>query len=91
MARKVTTEDIAAINAAYTKHGTYTGAAKETGWSTATVKKYVVTGKPTTSTPRTTEPIPVQAVQRDADWCYWLLLDESEVREIERLRGELLL
>ena len=91
MARKVTTEDIAAINAAYTKCGTYTGAAKETGWSTATVKKYVVTGTPVATTPRTTEPIPVQSIHRDADWCYWLLLSEAEVKEIEKLRGELLL
>ena len=91
MARKVTQDDITAINAAYAKCGTYTGAAKETGWSTATVKKYIVTGTPVATTPRTTEPIPVQAVQRDADWCYWLLLDESEVHEIEKFRGELLL
>lgn len=91
MARKVTTEDIAAINAAYAKHKTYSGAAKETGWSASTVKKYIVEGTPSVSTSRTSEPISPAAVKRSEDWGYWLKLTEEEVREIEKLRGEFLL
>ena len=42
MAKRVSSEDIKAMNEAYLLCGTYSGAAKATGWSASTVKKYIV-------------------------------------------------
>lgn len=42
--RRVTDEDIIQINEAYLLCGTYSGAAKATGWSASTVKKYIISG-----------------------------------------------
>lgn len=42
--RRVTEEDIIQINEAYLLCGTYSGAAKATGWSASTVKKYIISG-----------------------------------------------
>lgn len=41
MAKKVKPEDIIKINKAYKLCGSYSGAAKATGWSAATIKRYV--------------------------------------------------
>lgn len=40
--RKVTEKDIVEINEAYLLLGTYSAAAKATGWSPSTVKKYII-------------------------------------------------
>ena len=42
--RRITDEDIIQINEAYLLCGTYSGAAKATGWSASTVKKYIISG-----------------------------------------------
>lgn len=42
--RRVTEEDIIQINEAFLLCGTYSGAAKATGWSASTVKKYIISG-----------------------------------------------
>ena len=42
--RRVTDEDIIQMNEAYLLCGTYSGAAKVTGWSASTVKKYIISG-----------------------------------------------
>ena len=42
--RTVNEEDIIQINEAYLLCGTYSGAAKATGWSASTVKKYIISG-----------------------------------------------
>lgn len=42
--RRVTDEDIIQMNEAYLLCGTYSGAAKATGWSASTVKKYIING-----------------------------------------------
>ena len=42
--RRVTEEDIIQMNEAYLLCGTYSGAAKATGWSASTVKKYIING-----------------------------------------------
>lgn len=42
MARKVTQEDIQYMNDLYYLHRSYTEVAKQSGWSAATVRKYVV-------------------------------------------------
>ena len=42
--RRVTEEDIIQMNEAFLLCGTYSGAAKATGWSTSTVKKYIISG-----------------------------------------------
>ena len=42
--RRVTEEDIIQMNEAYLLCGTYSGAAKATGWSASTVKKYIISG-----------------------------------------------
>ena len=42
MRRTVGPEDIKIINEAYLACGTYSGAAKATGWSASTVKKYII-------------------------------------------------
>lgn len=40
--KRVTQEDIILINEAYLACGTLSGAAKATGWSASTVKKYLI-------------------------------------------------
>lgn len=40
--KRVSSEDIILINEAYLACGTLTGAAKATGWSTSTIKKYLI-------------------------------------------------
>ena len=40
--RRVSQEDVVLMNEAYLACGTLTGAAKATGWSTSTVKKYLI-------------------------------------------------
>ena len=40
--KRVTQEDIILMNEAYLACGTLTGAAKATGWSASTVKKYLI-------------------------------------------------
>ena len=40
--KRVTQEDIVLMNEAYLACGTLTGAAKATGWSASTVKKYLI-------------------------------------------------
>lgn len=40
--RRVTQEDIILMNEAYLACGTLSGAAKATGWSASTVKKYLI-------------------------------------------------
>ena len=42
--RRVTEEDIIQMNEAFLFCGTYSGAAKATGWSASTVKKYIISG-----------------------------------------------
>ena len=42
MARKVTQEDIQYMNDLYYLHRSYTEVAKQSGWSVATVRKYIV-------------------------------------------------
>ena len=42
--RRVTEEDIIQMNEAFLLCGTYSGAAKATGWSASTVKKYIISG-----------------------------------------------
>ena len=44
MRRTVNEEDIIQINEAFLLCGTYSGAAKATGWSASTVKKYIISG-----------------------------------------------
>jgi len=44
MARRVTEEDIVNINEAYLICKNYTKVAESTGWSTSTVKKYIIDG-----------------------------------------------
>jgi hypothetical protein len=42
MANKVTNEDILRINELYYKHKTYAEVARQTGFATSTVKKYII-------------------------------------------------
>ena len=44
MRRTVNEEDVIQMNEAYLLCGTYSGAAKATGWSASTVKKYIISG-----------------------------------------------
>ena len=44
MANKVTQADIKLFNELYIKYKTYAEVARQTGWSTSTVKRYIVPG-----------------------------------------------
>lgn len=44
MAKRITEQDIEAINEAYLIYGTYSGAAKAVGCSASTARKYVIPG-----------------------------------------------
>lgn len=93
MGRKVTDKDIFEINCAYLKYKTYSAAARETGWSPTTVKKYIIPGflpvadikeKFTLSQLGAIEP------KKENDLFSNLFLSLEEKREMEELWNELL-
>lgn len=92
--RVITFEDIKKINELYAKIGTYAGVARETGFSPATVKKYVnkdyvpVEEK---NVVRFNRPLPEfdSAPFRCDDWGPLCVLNNDEKNEIKELWKEL--
>ena len=75
--KRVTQDDIIAMNEAYLACGTYSGAAKATGWSASTVKKYIIDG--------------YKSEQKvEAVWYDITCLTPEEEKEIKQLWGEML-
>lgn len=91
MAKKVTQDEIVQMNELKREGKSYAEIGRILGRSGATVSKYIVGGAATTSTTFEGEIPPVEKVILDGNNAYWLLLTEDEVKEIEKLRGELLL
>ena len=88
MAHKITNEDILNINRAYLKCKTYAGAARETGFSAGTVKKYVVKDF---VDPAALEIKKFSSVIRPIEQIemVWDLLTDDEQDEIEELWREI--
>ena len=99
MAKRATEDDKILFNTLYLKLGTYSGVAKETGFSASTVKKYIV---PDFKIPKdnavikfTKEDIPkvfdpITLVESE-NWGELCSLTPEEVVEINELKKELLI
>ena len=90
MARRLTDNDILAIQECYSKIGTYSGVAKELGFSPSRVKKYVLLNQ----SPKTAEkkeiffsfepPVDLENLQIPKDKSEWgkmCSLSEEEIQE----------
>lgn len=92
MGRKVTDKDIYEINCAYLKCGTYSGAARETGWSPNTIKKYIVKDfKPEVEIKEkfTLEALGKVEPKEENSLFEFLTLSEEEKEEMKELWNEL--
>ena len=89
--RTVQPHDIIAMNEAYLKIGTYAGAARATGWSASTVKRYII---PDYKPEAEREPItkieflipPVDTLEYPDSWSSFLTLSEEEIKGIKELQ-----
>lgn len=91
MAKRLTDNDILAIQECYSKIGTYSGVAKELGFSPSTVKKYVLLSQelqPQTKEKENfssfTPPLDLKGIQipkNRAEWAKWCSLSEKEIQE----------
>lgn len=93
MARKVTDKDIFEINCAYLKYGTYAAAARETGRSPVTIKKYIIKGF--SPEVKIKEKVDFEVLgeikPKSIDFLFSnLVLSEEEKEEIKELWNELL-
>ena len=96
MANKITQDKIVEINIAYLKYKTYSGAAKETGVSASTVKKYVISNF---IPPEITEKVKFNGELPqfgtfeipDSNWSDWCKLSPAEEEEIKKLWKELII
>ena len=93
--KRVTQEDIIKMNEAYLACGTYSGAAKATGWSASTVKKYIVSDyKSETNTNTNVEDIELPPINEIADklppWYDLTCLTPQEEKEIKALWKEMI-
>lgn len=92
--RLVTQKDILEINRLYAQYKTYAAVARETGFSPATVKKYIKAGyKPVDESAfkRFNRPLPDfdPTIFRIEDWGTLCVLSDDEIDEIEELWEEL--
>ena len=83
MAKKVTQQDILAINRAYLKHKTYAATARETGFSASTVKRYV---QPDFIDPDSIEIIPFEKEINKIEGIDWSAATQLSVQEIEEVK-----
>lgn len=91
--KRVTQDDIIAMNEAYLACGTYSGAAKATGWSASTVKKYIIDGYKSEQKVEAVD-IELPPIEEIADrlppWYDITCLTSEEEKEIKQLWGEML-
>lgn len=91
--KRVTQGDIILMNEAYLACGTYSGAAKATGWSASTVKKYVI---PDYKSEQKVEVVDIELppIEEIADrlppWYDLTCLTPEEEQEIKQLWKEML-
>lgn len=92
--KRVTQDDIIAMNEAYLACGTYSGAAKATGWSASTVKKYIIDGYKSEQKVEAVD-IELPPIEEIADrlppWYDITCLTLEEEKEIKQLWGEMLI
>ena len=82
------------MNEAYLACGTYSGAAKATGWSASTVKKYIIDGYKSEQKVEAID-IELPPIEEIADrlppWYDVTCLTPEEEKEIKQLWGEMLI
>ena len=92
--KRVTQDDIIAMNEAYLACGTYSGAAKATGWSASTVKKYIIDSYRSEQKVEAVD-IELPPIEEIADklppWYDITCLTPEEEKEIKQLWGEMLI
>lgn len=91
---KVTQEDIIEFNKLYLELRTYTAVARKTGFSSSTVKKYIIPDYQPTEVKKIRKfngelPDVNFEVFRKEDWADFIQLSESEVEEIKEFWEEL--
>ena len=92
--KRVTQDDIIAMNEAYLACGTYSGAAKATGWSASTVKKYIIDGYKSEQKVEAAniELPPIEEIaEKLPPWYDITCLTPEEEKEIKQLWGEMLI
>lgn len=90
----VTQEDIKTINKLYAELKTYAAVARKTGFSPATVKKYIIDGYTPvdeSNFKRFDRPLPDidPTIFRTKDWGPLCVLSDDEINEIKELWSEL--
>ena len=91
--RKVTDKDIVEMNIAYLSCGTYSGAAKLTGWSAATVKKYIIQGFAMPQAKESKNVVTLDVISRpnlSNSFGQYCVLSQDEKDELDELRKEIL-
>lgn len=83
--------DIIAMNEAYLKIGTYAGAARATGWSASTVKRYIIPNYKPKAEQESIEKIelvipPADILKYPDSWSDFLTLSEEEIKGIKELQ-----
>ena len=83
--------DIIAMNEAYLKIGTYAGAARATGWSASTVKRYIIPDYKSKAEREPVEKIefvipPADTLKYPDSWSDFLTLSEEEIKGIKELQ-----
>ena len=90
---KLSNEEIQAILEAYEECGTYSGAAKKTHRSAATVKRYVEEAKkfalPTNAKLFSSTICPMEELVLPKDWSEWTTLTEAEIEDVREIQEEL--
>lgn len=92
--RVITNKDIKEINKLYLELKTYAAVARKTGFSPATVKKYIIDGYSVVdedSILRFNRPLPEfdSTMFRGNDWGDLCMLSDEEVAEVKKLWDEL--
>lgn len=95
--RRVQERDIILINEAYAEIGTYAGAARATGWSPSTVKRYVIQDyipkKNIEEQPKETQEfdiLPKEELQYPDNWRETMQLTDDELQGIKEIQKTIL-
>lgn len=90
---RVTKDDVIKINELYLKHKTYAAVARETGFASSTVKKYVDPNfvLPKKEVKKFDKPLPTVdfSIFRKSDWKDFMTLTAQEFDELHELWEEL--
>jgi hypothetical protein len=89
VANKVTTKDIENMNNLYLELKTYAAVARATGFSPATVKRYIVPDYQIITVVKSNlQPYDIERIIIPENLCDWLKLSKEEISEIKFFKRE---